>query len=68
MLFAFLRYLNFCFGCSGHAEKELDQKAKISFNLLDVTNWEANNYKLHIDQYLKKKWPSDNESWSINRT
>ena len=68
MLFSFLRYLNFCFGRSGHAEKEFDQKAKVSFNLLDVTNWETNNCNLHIDQYLKKKWPSDNESWSVNRT
>ena len=38
-----LRYLNFCPDFFGHEGKQLD-----------VLNWEANNYKTHIAQYLKK--------------
>ena len=34
--------------------KRLDQKAKINFNVYDVTTWETNSYNTHIAQHLKK--------------
>ena len=37
----------------GHAERQLDKKAKVNFKIYDVTVW-TNNYNTHIAQYLKK--------------
>ena len=39
----------------GHVEKQLDKKAKVNFKTYDVTNWEINNYNIHIAQYPKVK-------------
>ena len=53
---SFLRFLSFCL-CPdfwGHVGKELDKKAKDSFNIYDVADWITNIYKTHITQFLKK--------------
>ena len=39
----------------------LDKKAKVNSQIYDVTNWETNNHNVHIAQYLKRYWKSDNE-------
>ena len=39
----------------GYLEKQLDQKANFSFKIVDVKNWETNNYNTHTAQYLKKQ-------------
>ena len=36
--------------------------AKGNFKSCDVTNWETNNYIIHIDQYLQKWRQSYNET------
>ena len=43
-----LKYLNFypCF--FGHVEKRLDKKAAVNFKIYGVTNWETNNYEIHV--------------------
>ena len=38
----------------GHAGKRLDQKAKFSFKVYDITDWITNNYNTHNAQYLKE--------------
>ena len=38
----------------GHTGKQLDKKAKKSFEIDDATNWIANNYNTHIARSLKK--------------
>ena len=35
-------------------EKQLAWKAKVSFKIYDVINWETNNNNTHIAQYLEK--------------
>ena len=35
--------------------------------IYDVTDWTTNNYNIHIAQYFKKRRPSGNEIWSVNR-
>ena len=52
-LFLFLRYLSFCFDFLAMYKNTLIRK-KVNFKIYDVTNWLANNYNTHIDQYLKK--------------
>ena len=49
-----LKYLNFypCF--FGHVGKRLDKKAAVNFKIYGVTNWETNNYEIHVALYLKK--------------
>ena len=51
----------------GHIGKRLDKKAKVNLKIYGVTNWNTNNYKIHIVRYLKKQRQSDNETWSINQ-
>ena len=31
-----------------------EMKAKVNFQIYDVRDWAANNYNIHIAQYLKK--------------
>ena len=50
----FLRYLNFCSDFFSHVEKRPDKKAKVSFTIHAVINWQTNNYNTHIAQGLKK--------------
>ena len=38
----------------GNLGKYLNKKAKVNFKMYDLTNWETNNYKAHIVQYLEK--------------
>ena len=38
----------------GHLQKWLDKKSKVNFKILNVKNWETNNYSTNIVQYLKK--------------
>ena len=63
----FQRYLNVCSDFFGLAGKMLDKKAKVNSQIYDVTNWETNNQNVHIAQYLKRYWKSDNEIQSVNR-
>ena len=37
----------------GYVEKRFDKKAKVNFEVCDVTDWTTNNYNTHISQYLK---------------
>ena len=39
----------------GYVEKRPDEKAMANQKTYDVTDWTANNYNTHIDQYLKKQ-------------
>ena len=38
----------------GHEEKPLDKKAKVNFEIYDVTDWIKNNDNTHIAQQLRK--------------
>ena len=51
----------------GYIEKWQSKKAKVNFMIYDVTDWTTNNYNIHIAQYFKKRRPSGNEIWSVNR-
>ena len=35
----------------GYAEKIFDKKAKVDFNIYDVTDWTTNNYNTHTVQH-----------------
>ena len=48
----YLKYFSFDF--CGYVGKWLDKKAKVNFNIYNVTNWEINNCNTHIAQYFKK--------------
>ena len=48
-----IRYLYFCPDIFGHVEKRLDKRAKVTFKIYDVINWEINNNNTHNAQYLK---------------
>ena len=48
-------------------EKLLDKKAKVTFKLYEVINWEINDFNIHIAHYPKKQKQSDYEIWSLNR-
>ena len=39
----------------GHVERRLDKKAKIHFEIYDVTEWETNYYNTNIAQYRNKE-------------
>ena len=45
-IFKFLRRI------FGHVKEPLDKKAKVSFKIYDVTDWEIDKYNTHIAQYL----------------
>ena len=34
-----------------YVEKQLDKTTMVHFKIYDVTNWEANNYNIHIALY-----------------
>ena len=53
-IFTFLSWL------FGYVEKRLDKKAKVNFEVHDVTAWTTNNYNTYIAQYLKKLRQSSN--------
>ena len=38
-----------------YAEKRIDKKAKVNFQIYDVTDCTTNNFDKYIAQYLKKK-------------
>ena len=48
------RVFTFFFWLFGHPEKQLDKKAKVKFEIYNVTDWKINNCNKHIAQYLKK--------------
>ena len=51
-----------CFSWLFHyAEKRFDKKAKVNFEIYDVTDPPINNYNKHITQYLKKYRQPGNE-------
>ena len=64
-IFKYLKY--FCSDFYGYVGKWLDKKAKVNFNIYNVTNWEINNCNTHIAQYFKKLRQSFNKTWSVNR-
>ena len=35
-------------------EKRLNKKAKVNFEIYDVTEWTPNNYNAHLTQYFGK--------------
>ena len=43
----FLRWL-FCPDSCGLAGKRLDKKGKVNLKIYDVTDWETNNYNIHV--------------------
>ena len=51
-LFVFEMF-TFFFSFFGFVEKRLDKKAVINFKTYEVTDWTANNYNIHINQYRK---------------
>ena len=70
-LYLFSRCLNFCpdfFYVKNSFMKKTakgnlcKKTAKGNFKSCDVTNWETNNYIIHIDQYLHKWRQSYNET------
>ena len=50
-VFAIFLFLSWLFG---HVEKQLVKKVKDTSKIHVVTGWAANNYNMHIAQYLKK--------------
>ena len=54
-LFVLLRYLNVCLDIFEDLGKQLDKKVTDNFKIYDVTDWETNNCKAGIAQYLEKK-------------
>ena len=52
-LFSFLRF-HFCLDFFGYIKKWLDKKAKVNFEIYDVTNLNTNNYNKSIVRYLDK--------------
>ena len=38
----------------GYVEKRLDKKVKVNSKIYNVTEWTANDYSMHIAQYLKQ--------------
>ena len=56
-----MRYLSFCRDFCDHVGERLDKKAKVSFKIYDVANWETNDDNIHIAQYLIKKTQLGNE-------
>ena len=46
-LFSFLRYLHLS-SLFGYLKERLDQKAKVSFKIYDVTDCTTTNYNTHI--------------------
>ena len=53
-VFWFLRYLIFCPDFVGHVGERPDKKAKVSFKIYGIRDWEINNYSNYIAPYLKK--------------
>ena len=51
--FRFLQYLNFCPDVFIDVEKGLDKKAKISFKIYNIIDWETNNCNTCTAKYLK---------------
>ena len=56
-----LEIFQFSFWIFGHVEKRRNKKAKVNFEIYDVTNWITNNFDIYIARYLKKWGQSDNE-------
>ena len=52
----FVEVIRFFFLLSDHVGKQLDKKAKVNFNIYDVTNRIKNNSNRLIARYLKKYW------------
>ena len=44
----------FMFWIFGHVGKRLDKKAKVNFNIYDVTNWVTNNCNTYTVRYFSK--------------
>ena len=49
-----LEIFTFLYSPFGYAEKRLDKKPMVNFEIYDVTDWTSNNYNTHIAQYLMK--------------
>ena len=49
-----LETFQFSFWIFGHVEKWRNKKAKVNFEIYDVTNWTTNNFDTYIARYLKK--------------
>ena len=60
-IFTFLPWL------FGYVEKCFAKKARVNFEIYDVTDGTINKYNTHFVQYLKKKRQPDDEIWSVNR-
>ena len=50
--FSVLKTLKFLSWLLGDAEKQLDLKDKVNFEICDVTTWLTENYKTHIAEYV----------------
>ena len=53
-LFSVLTYLQFYLDFFGYIRKRLDKKAKVNFQIYDVTNWNTKNHNRHITRHHKK--------------
>ena len=49
-----LETFQFSFWIFGHVEKRRNKKAKVNFEIYDVTNWTTNNFDTYIARYPKK--------------
>ena len=65
-LSSFLIYSKFCLGFFGHVGKRPHKKTNVKFKILDIVDWERNNYDTpHIAQCLKKaigQWERQRET------
>ena len=64
---SFIRYFCFFLIFWWSRKTSLDKKAKVSFNIYDVTDLTTNNYNIHTAQYLKKWRQSGNEILLVNK-
>ena len=53
-LFSSFRYLHFGSDYLVYVQKRLDEKAKFSFKICDITDWTANIINIKIFLYLKE--------------
>ena len=54
-LFSCWKYLSFSFDLFGSVGKRLDKKAKVNLVIYGVTNWETNNYNIHLPNISRSK-------------
>ena len=45
-----LKMFKFCSDFFDHEEKRFDEKAKVKFNIYEITTWQRSNYNTHINR------------------